>query len=150
MLADGTNSIIWILREKISPPVFSQQRPRWTAGRPIPVINMVRPWHGVRPDLANLNKAPKFPNVVHELLPKPPTKLAITGITKDSLGNVLGNCEVMLFRSDNEMIQSVGDSDSNGSYTFYVGASLSYYIVAYKSGSPDVAGTTVNSLTGTL
>ena len=43
----------------------------------------------------------------------------------------------------------VGTSDANGYYEFRtaIPAEL-YYVVAYKAGAPDVAGTTVNTLTG--
>jgi hypothetical protein len=42
-------------------------------------------------------------------------------------------------------------SDANGLYEFrYAGQPpTTYYLVAYKAGSPDVAGTTVNTLVGT-
>jgi hypothetical protein len=71
----------------------------------------------------------------------------ITGVTKDSAGVALGGCTVdlMLTASDTKVDTQV--SDGSGNYSF--GATGGpYYIVAYKKGVPDVAGTTVDTLTG--
>jgi len=40
-------------------------------------------------------------------------------------------------------------SDGAGNFLFYPPDSGPYYIVAYKAGAPDVAGTTVNTLSTT-
>ena len=72
----------------------------------------------------------------------------LNGITKDSSGAVLGNCVVMLFRTGDDTVESETVSDGSGNYSFTRGNNLAAYCVAYKSGSPDVAGTTVNTLTG--
>jgi hypothetical protein len=95
------------------------------------------------------------------------TTLTIKGITRDVGGVVLGSCTVKLFRSDLDAILQTTTSDaSTGVYKFQVeiqpaiyGASIygqvgyaqtvaptAYYIVSYKAGAPDVAGTTVNTL----
>ncbi len=74
----------------------------------------------------------------------------IAGVTKDSSGIVLGGCIVTLYYTLNDA--AVGDvlSDpTTGAYSFSVGPNLACYIVAYKAGSPDVAGTTVNTLIAT-
>jgi hypothetical protein len=73
----------------------------------------------------------------------------ITGITKDSAGAVLGGCTVRLFRTadDVEVDQAVSDA-GDGTYSVGVPTDDTYYCVAYLPGSPDVAGTTVNTLTG--
>ena len=73
----------------------------------------------------------------------------ISGVTKDASGVPLGGCTVDLFRtSTNEMVDSVV-SDAAGNYKAgspYEGA---HYCVAYKTGSPDVFGTSKNTLGGT-
>jgi hypothetical protein len=73
----------------------------------------------------------------------------ISGITKNAAGAVLGGCAVHLLRTadDVEVDQVVSDA---GDGTYSVGAPTddTYYAVAYLPGSPDVAGTTVNTLTG--
>lgn len=80
----------------------------------------------------------------------PPVKLIISGVTKDSLGNVLGSCTVSLFRTIDDILFEEQTSDaSTGAYSFSsIGLSENYYVVAYKAGSPDVAGTTRNDLVG--
>jgi hypothetical protein len=72
----------------------------------------------------------------------------ISGVTKDSAGAILGYCTVNLFDSPtNTLVQTI-ISDANGKYSFQVQPGKTFYIVAYKAGSPDVSGTTVNNLTG--
>lgn len=39
-------------------------------------------------------------------------------------------------------------SDGSGNFAFTVGLGETYYVVAYLPGSPDRAGTTVNTLLG--
>lgn len=81
--------------------------------------------------------------------PSPPTYLRIFGVTKDGTGTPLAGCTVHLLRTLDDTLADVVVSDGSGSYEFR-SASLStaYYIVAYLPGSPDRAGTTVNSLVG--
>jgi hypothetical protein len=132
--------ILWPLKGKIFHPVFFQQRPKWTGGRPIPV-SPIFPW-----DRAD---APSEPRVVHQLLPYPPTAFRISGFTKDSTGTILAGCTVHMLKTVNDQLQEVVVSGPDGYFQFkYAGQSSSYYLVAYKPGSPDVAGTTINTLTG--
>jgi protocatechuate 3,4-dioxygenase beta subunit len=101
-----------------------------------------------------------------------PYNYTISGQTLDGSGNPLAGCAVHLFYTDitghNSFASSGGKvpdvsetsdievaetvSDANGNYSFFVdapsAAPSTYYIVAYLPGSPDVAGTTVNILTG--
>lgn len=79
-----------------------------------------------------------------------PTSFKISGVTKDSTGAVLGNCVVKMYRTtDNVIIDSV-TSDTNGLFEFRSAAAppTAYYLVAYKAGGTDVAGTTVNTIVG--
>ena len=72
---------------------------------------------------------------------------SISGVTKDSSGAPLGGCAVHLFESatDAELAETV--SDGAGNYTFALRTNSGFfYVVAYKPGAPDVAGTTVNTL----
>ena len=93
---------------------------------------------------------PGVPPVVHRLLPYPPTYFRIAGTTIDSLNVALGNCVVDWFRTVDDALMGTVTSDSNGLFEFRTAGQPpnAYYLVAYKSGSPDVAGTTVNTLTG--
>jgi hypothetical protein len=78
-----------------------------------------------------------------------PTQFFISGITKDSSGTPIGSCVVKLFRtSDDLLMQSTVSNPVTGAYSFGAVGSANMYVVAYKAGSPDIAGTTVNTLVG--
>jgi hypothetical protein len=73
---------------------------------------------------------------------------AIRGVTKDSAGAVLGNCVVQLFKTDDDAFLGQTTSDANGAYVLYASPTIQHYLVAYLAGSPDVSGTTVNTVVG--
>lgn len=91
-----------------------------------------------------------IPAIIAGRTPLPAIKLLISGVTKDSSGVILGSCTVTLFRTDDDLkIDEVVSDATTGQYLFTTaGHAENYYIVAYKAGSPDVSGTTVNTLTG--
>ena len=72
---------------------------------------------------------------------------AIAGTTMDSSGVALAGCQVDLFQTGGDIITLLTTSNASGNYRFDNPGSGPFYIVAYKPGSPDVAGTTVNTLT---
>lgn len=80
----------------------------------------------------------------------------ISGVTRDSTGAPLGYCTVRLFFTANDSVSGRSadveaaqtTSDANGNFSFTVQPGVSYYIVAYLAGSPDVAGATLNTLVG--
>lgn len=72
----------------------------------------------------------------------------IVGVTKDSTGAALGNCTVNLFSTATNTLAQTTISDASGNYSFVVDKTQLWYIVSYKAGAPDVAGTTVNTLAG--
>ena len=71
----------------------------------------------------------------------------LNGITRDSTGAALGNCAVEIFRTWDDVRIGKTTSDGAGNFQFFPTSSGPYYLVAYLPGSPDVAGTTVNTLT---
>jgi hypothetical protein len=75
----------------------------------------------------------------------------LSGVTRDAQGNALASCKVRLFMTNTDALSAgVQTSDpSTGAYAFAVQPLVTYYVVAYKTGSPDVEGTTVNTLVGT-
>ena len=79
----------------------------------------------------------------------PVAKWAIQGVTRNGSGVALGGCTVHVFLSSTDAEQGITVSDVSGNYSVSVQPSASHYCVAYLAGSPDVAGTTVNTLTGT-
>jgi hypothetical protein len=91
------------------------------------------------------------PSVIHALKPMPAKQWIVSGITKDSTGVALASCVVQLFRTFDDKIMDEVTSNASGVYEFRSASNPSntHYIVAYKVGSPDVAGTTVNTLVAT-
>ncbi len=75
----------------------------------------------------------------------------IVGQTLDSTGAALGNCIVQCFVTATDVFVGQVTSDTAGYYripTTY-GIGVAHYLVCYKAGSPDVAGTSVNTLNPT-
>jgi len=71
---------------------------------------------------------------------------ALTGVSRDSTGAILGSCVIDLFVSGSDQLWARTVSDGSGVFSFGNPGTGPFYIVAYKAGSPDVAGTTVNTL----
>jgi hypothetical protein len=72
----------------------------------------------------------------------------IAGVTRDSTGAILAGCTVNLFLTSGNTFVSSTVSDANGNFAFYVSSPIpQYFLVGYLAGSPDVEGTTVNTLT---
>lgn len=78
-----------------------------------------------------------------------PSRQSISGVTRDSGGSPLGNCVVDVYDTKTDIKLASIVSDLAGNYSIEVTGApgLTFYVVAYKAGSPDVAGTTVNTLT---
>src|SRR5574337_336807 len=68
----------------------------------------------------------------------------IRGVTRDLNGNRLSNCVVKCFETLTDALVFTTMSDANGDYAGTVPTAGQYYLVAYKVGGPDVAGTTLN------
>jgi hypothetical protein len=73
----------------------------------------------------------------------------VIGVTKDGSGVVLGGCTVQLFNTATGTLVDTQVSDSAGNYTLTDPNNVACFVVGYLPGSPDVAGTTVNTVTGT-
>lgn len=75
----------------------------------------------------------------------------IKGYTKDSGAVALSDVTVQAFRTSDDAYLGQDVSRLDGSYTCPtdVAAGTPCYLVAYKAGSPDIAGTTVNTITPT-
>lgn len=93
----------------------------------------------------------RVPGVVHPL--KLPARVAqISGFTRDSTGAILGGCVVELYATATDVALYKTTSDATtGAFTFTSAgfSPLTHYIVAYKAGATDVAGTSINTLVGT-
>jgi hypothetical protein len=70
----------------------------------------------------------------------------ISGITRDANGDPLGGCAVHAFTTSDDIEQGEAVSDINGGYALDTPRTDAHYLVAYKAGAPDVAGTSVNTI----
>lgn len=76
-----------------------------------------------------------------------PHAAGVSGITIDQLGARLPSCVVKAFNSVTNVFVTSTMSDATGAYTLLLPAGNTYFLVAYKPGSPDQAGTSVNTIT---
>ncbi len=75
---------------------------------------------------------------------------SVTGQTLDASSVALEGCKVEAFKTGSDEYLGDTTSGGGGNYAFNFNTnSFPLYLVAYKAGSPDVAGTTVNTLTAT-
>lgn len=73
----------------------------------------------------------------------------IIGVSRDATGAAIGNCTVNVFKTFNNELVGSTVSDGSGNWTVYPNQSGPYYFVEYKTGSPDVFGTSPNTNTST-
>lgn len=192
MDANGLSPIIWPLLAKLRPTIAAQRKPRYTAGRVIPMLPVL-PWNDFdRPRGASLGRVEgqyarmsntfpvnfglaalgvpsrrladfrnpqrinpasdltRMPAIVHPLKRNSQAPFyQLGGVTRDAAGAVLGSCVVEVYRTDTDERLLTTTSDASGVFLFTnVPRGIALYLVAYKAGSPDVFGTTVNTLTG--
>jgi hypothetical protein len=77
------------------------------------------------------------------------SRVGFVGITRDQYGAPVGSCVVQLFRTSDDLFIMEITSDASGNFLLQSWYSPdTHYIVAYKAGSPDIFGTTVNTLVG--
>lgn len=78
------------------------------------------------------------------------SRYVFRGITRDQYGSAVGTCSVLLYRTATNVLIDSATSDPLGNFelttTFYPDT---HYIVAHKTGSPDIDGVTPNTLVGT-
>ena len=70
----------------------------------------------------------------------------VTATLLDASGNPLGSCIVQGFTNIDDAFQGQCTSDTAGYYEFCTARTDAHYLVCYKAGAPDVAGTSVNTL----
>lgn len=77
------------------------------------------------------------------------SRYAFTGVTRDQYGTAVGACAVKLYRTIDDALLDSQVSDPSGNFllstAYYPDA---HYIVAHKTGSPDIDGVTPNTLIG--
>lgn len=72
----------------------------------------------------------------------------LRGTCKDSVGAAVASAIVQGFRTSDDFYLGEVTGAVDGTYTLgvHVSKTTACYLVAYKAGSPDIAGTTVNTL----
>jgi len=71
----------------------------------------------------------------------------ISGVTVDQFWQPLGGCRVLAFTTaTNTLIGQTTSDPVTGAYSLPVPRGVTHFLVAYKVGSPDLSGTTVNTL----
>ena len=78
------------------------------------------------------------------------SRFGFVGVTRDANGTAVGTCTVKLYRTLDDTLLDTTTSDTSGNFLlntpYYPDA---HYMVAHKSGSPDIDGVTPNNLIGT-
>jgi hypothetical protein len=72
--------------------------------------------------------------------------MGMSGVSRDTAGVALGICSVILFRTQDRSLVAETVSDSGGNWSLIVRKGGPFFLVEYKVGSPDVAGTSLNTL----
>jgi hypothetical protein len=72
----------------------------------------------------------------------------VSGVTRDCGGAPLGSCLVKAFATSTNTFLGSTTSDAGGNYALTVPAGMNVYLVGYKAGAPDMAGTTRDDIQG--
>lgn len=78
-----------------------------------------------------------------------PATLRVAGYTRTRYGDIEPSCVVKLFRTADDAVVATTTSSAGGYYEFINPAGEPFYAVAYKDGSPDITGSTANTLVAT-
>lgn len=76
------------------------------------------------------------------------SRYTVSGVTRDYTGTALGGCAVELYETLSNLFRGDTISDANGNYAIEVSGdrTIALQAIAYKPGSPDLAGITANTL----
>lgn len=72
--------------------------------------------------------------------------MVLSYISRDAAGAPLGNCRVMIFRTEDMSFVGETTSDASGNWSLSMMKGGPFFFVEYKAGSPDRAGTSLNTL----
>ena len=75
-------------------------------------------------------------------------RMVFTGQTLNAAGSPLGGCTVQLFNTATGLLVDTQTSDAGGNYKVTDPNNVACFMIAYLPGSPDIAGTTIDELTG--
>lgn len=72
----------------------------------------------------------------------------MVGVIRDRDNNPVAGASVMAFRTSTRELFGLATSDGSGNYRIDLPLGEDAFIVAYDPGTPDISGTTVNTLRG--
>jgi hypothetical protein len=72
--------------------------------------------------------------------------MTLAGVSRDSTGAALGNCRVMIYRTEDMSFVMETTSDGSGNWSVSLLRGGPFFLVEYLVGSPDRAGTSKNTL----
>lgn len=75
-------------------------------------------------------------------------RLGFNGFSRDASGGVIAGVTVKLFLTSTDVKQCETVSNTDGFFVVSTAEAGGHYLLFYKSGTPDVSGTTVNTLAG--
>ena len=90
------------------------------------------------------------PPTLYVVYTAPPVTYKVEGVTRNSVGVILGSCIVWLFlSSDKSYIGTVTSNAVTGAYSFTaLGVAGPYFLRSHKDGAPNVFGTTDDDIDG--
>lgn len=74
-------------------------------------------------------------------------RFGFVGYTRNQYGSPLAGCTVRCFRTSSNELTAKVESDGNGFYQATTPYADAHYLVIHKSGSPEVAGASISTLT---
>ena len=75
-------------------------------------------------------------------------RLGFNGFSRDASGGVIAGVTVKCMLTSTDTKQSEAVSDANGLFVVSTAEAGGHYLIFYKTGTPDISGTTVNTLLG--
>lgn len=75
-------------------------------------------------------------------------RLGFNGFSRDASGGVIAGVTVKCMLTATDTKQSEAVSDADGLFVVSTSEAGGHYLIFYKTGTPDIAGTTVNTLLG--
>lgn len=75
-------------------------------------------------------------------------RLGFNGFSRDASGGVIAGVTVKLFLTSTDVKQCETVSNTDGFFVVSTAEAGGHYLLFYKAGTPDVSGTTVNTLAG--
>ena len=75
-------------------------------------------------------------------------RFVFNGFSRDASGGVIAGVTVKCMLTATDTKQSEAVSDGNGLFVVSTAEAGGHYLIFYKTGTPDIAGTTVNTLLG--